>query len=200
VEAAAWGTFAYFQHKGNKQTETYQNYANSNWDVRLYARWLKEQNFEGSGGINPDLPDLEQLRLQINECEQQNFSHTLPEYYSQQYYEVIGKYQNFVGGWLDAYVNGNWIVTKQNFQTYKTYMFNYYADERQKANSYYNTGDIGIYVVILNHILSAADAAWTVSIYNKEVRMKTGVGVTTYRSPYTLSTGLIPTFKLSMNF
>lgn len=198
VEAAAWGTFAYFQHKGNKQTESFQNYANQYWSINTYAQWLNDYF---NAGLNPQDPDKERLRRAVNEFEAEKFSHTLPEFYSQQYYEMIGKYQNFQGGWSNLnHIPDNTPSSSYYYEIYKDPIFNYYADERQKANDFYNRGDIGIYAMILNHILSAADAAWTVSIYNKEVRMKTGMGVKTYISPYTLQTGMMPTWKLSVSF
>jgi hypothetical protein len=200
VEALSWGTFAYFTLKGDRKTEDYQNYAGSNWSVRQYAQWLVDHPFEGNTVINPNEPNLEVLRLQINECERENFTHTLPEYGSQQYYELIGKYQNFVAGWADAKINGVWIVTKSNFQTSKTKMFNDYSFERGKANDFYSYANTGIIVVILNHILSAADAAWAVSVYNKKIKVETGMDIKRYRSPFTGRFGSLPSFNMRVSF
>ncbi|MGH2575526.1 MAG: hypothetical protein ACRDFC_07495, partial [Ignavibacteria bacterium] len=190
-----WTSFAYFRFKGDDKVDEYQNYANTKWDIRRYASWLVNENFEGSGVINPNEPDLGVLLSQINECERQNFSHTLPELRSQQYYELIGKYQNFLGGWEDA---GN--VTKNNYQTAKTPMFIFYSEERQKANDFYNYATTGVYVVILNHILSAADAAWSVSIYNKKLKMETGFRINKYHSPFTNLYGNLPSLNLKVSF
>ena len=200
VEVLTWGSFAYFRVKGDNQTDSFEKYANQNWDVRRYARWLLDQNFQESGGINPNEPDLDVLRAQINACESANFSHTLPEYYSQQYYEVIGKYQNFQGGWSDAENSSGWILTKQNFATYHTNMFDFYAGERQKANDFYNYATAGAIVVIVNHILSAADAAWTISLYNKKIKMETGFNIKRYESPFTGQVGNLPSFNLKVIF
>ncbi|MCX7878478.1 MAG: hypothetical protein N2510_07555, partial [Ignavibacteria bacterium] len=100
VELLAWGTYIYFTGRGDKKDEEFRKFADQNWDVRRYARWLNDQ-FQQS--INWQEPDLQELRRQIILAEQElRFSHTLPEYYTQQYYEVIGKYQTFMGGWADA--------------------------------------------------------------------------------------------------
>ena len=33
IEVASWSLYAIYQHKGNKQTNDFQNYANSNWSL-----------------------------------------------------------------------------------------------------------------------------------------------------------------------
>ncbi|MCI0449440.1 MAG: hypothetical protein L0Y79_06605 [Chlorobi bacterium] len=200
VELLAWGTYIYFETKGDNKTEEYQSFADANWDVRQYAQWLVDQNFEGAGGVNPNEPNLEILRQQINECESQNFSHTLPELRSQQYYELIGKYQNFVAGWKDARSGNTWLITNSNYFTYQTAMFKSYAVDRQDANDLYDYAKIGPITAILNHILSAADAAWTISTYNKNIKVETGFRMGNFRSPYTYKIEQMPTFNVSVSF
>src|SRR5437016_6334276 len=60
IEAAAWGAHFYFNHKGNVQTDNFQNYANTYWSIRKYATWLRDQ-VPGCGGINPDEPNIDVL-------------------------------------------------------------------------------------------------------------------------------------------
>jgi hypothetical protein len=198
IEALSWATFFYYNGKGDDQKEFFQGYANQNWDVRRYARWLRNNGFEGAGSINPDEQDLEVLRQQIIQVEQNaGFSHTLPEYYTQQYYELIGKYQTFMGGWADAEAEG---INKNNFHTKKTPMFLYYAVERQKANDFYDYAKIGSFAAIINHILSAADAAWTISTYNKSVRVQTSVRIVPEEDRYTHEFSISPRINVKFNF
>lgn len=199
VEVAAWSSFTYFQVKGNNKTDDFEAFANSNWSVKRYGQWLRDQQFEGAGSIDTSA-DLETLRFHINQVEsdpRNNFSHTLPEYYTQQYYEVIGKYHNYVAGWADA---ENQNITKLNWPAARTQMFDSYAVQRQDANDAYNIATYSSFAVILNHLLSAADAAWTVSIYNKKIKMETGFRIEPYASPFTLRTVNQPTFKLKVSF
>jgi len=200
IEVAAWGTYIYFNNKGNNQTDSYQKYADTYWDVRTYGRWLKDEGFEDSGGINPDEPDLNVLMDQIRVCEQSNFSHTLPEYKSQQYYELIGKYQNFQAGWTNLAHRPTKAQGPYWYETYHDPVFTGYADERQKANDFYDYAKIGPITAIVNHILSAADAAWVISTYNKKIKLQTGFRMENRFSPYTLKIEQIPTFNLSVNF
>lgn len=200
VELLAWGTYFYFQGKADNQTEDFQAYADQYWDVRTYARWLKDQQFPSSGGINPDEPNRDVLREQIMVCERVNFSHTMPEYGSQQYYELIGKYQNFQAGWT----NLNHVPTRDpgpyNYQTYKDPIFLDYANERQKANDFYDYAKIGPITAVINHVLSALDAAWVVSAYNNKLKMETGFRIQNKVSPYTYQYKQVPTFNLSVSF
>jgi len=200
VEAGLWTTYGIYQKKGNDQTTSYQNYANSNWNVRQFADWLKRENFSSSGSIEPNTPNLEILRAQINVCltdPANNFTHTLPEYGAQQYYEVIGKYQTFIAGWSTADLN---YVTRNTYGTYRLSQVDYYMNERQLANDYYKNGDKALYVVILNHLLSAAEAAWSITRHNKEISFKTNFEVKNLYSVKHNRYSLTPFVNLSVNF
>ncbi len=171
VEAGLWITYAVFQGKGNDQTTTYENYANQNWNMRKYAQWLKDQSFQRADQINMSSDDYT-LRLQINYCEEINFSHQLPPPGDQQYYEVIGKYQNYVTGWSTADVT---VINKNNYGTTKLSQVSFYMDERQKANDYYNNGTTTLMVVVLNHLVSAVDGFLSVNSYNNKYILKGSV-------------------------
>jgi hypothetical protein len=75
-----------------------------------------------------------------------------------------------------------------------------YSYERQKANDYFDYAKTGILFVVLNHILSAADAAWSVSVFNQSLKMQTGFEIKRYRSPLTGESGNMPTFNFRMDF
>ncbi|MFA7361398.1 MAG: hypothetical protein WC139_10215 [Candidatus Kapaibacterium sp.] len=171
VEAGLWITYAVFQGKGNDQTTTYENYAKQNWNMRKYAEWLKKENFQRADQINMSSDDYT-LRLQINYCEEINFSHQLPPPGDQQYYEVIGKYQNYVTGWSTADVT---VINKNNYGTTKLSQVSFYMDERQKANDYYNNGTTTLMVVVLNHLVSAVDGFLSVNSYNNKYVLKGSV-------------------------
>lgn len=200
IEVLAWATYAYFQTKGNSQQDEYMAYADKYWDVRTYARWLKNEGFEESSAINPDEPNRDILREQIMVCERANFSHTMPEYGSQQYYELIGKYQNFQAGWTNLHNIPTKAPGPFNYQTYRDPVFLSYANERQKANDFFDYSKIGPITAILNHILSAADAAWVISSYNTKIKLETGFRMQNRVSPYTYKIKQIPTFNLAVSF
>jgi hypothetical protein len=183
VEVAAW-TVAYVNNKkGDEQTESYQQYADQNWNVRQYAEWTVGHASQINPGIDMSLHQdvlfgdqgvdwtaLNDLERDINRW----YSHTLPPYGDQQYFELIGKYQQFYQGWSDA---------EPSLDTYEEIsarldaggtQFTYYSGERGKANDYYSTASTGVTVAVINHIVSAIDAAWSASSYNSTI--EAGVG------------------------
>ena len=202
IEAGLWIAYGTYESDGNAQTEAYQSYANQNWSMNKYANWLVEQNFSGSTAItDPNTSNLELLRRQVNVVEAQNFSHQLPEIGSQQYYELIGKYQNFVVGWADADPNLSTSPGSTNYYgTYQTPMYEDYSYSRQEANSYYDKANTSLTLVIVNHLLSAADAAWSVSMFNKDLKIKTSVHM---EDKYSFETGkrkMQPVANLNVTF
>ena len=171
IEAGLWTTYAIYNGKGNSKTTDYENYANSHWDMRKYGQWLKDQGFPQSTGINPNEQNLEVLRSEINQCEDVNFSHSLPEPGEQQYYEVIGKYQNFIYGWSTAGTD----ITKNNYETYRLPEVIGYMGDRQLANDFFDDSHYALDIVVINHLISAADAAWSVSVFNKNLNVNTNL-------------------------
>ena len=197
VEAGLWIMYAVFQNKGNNQTDFFQNYANQNWDIHRYAQWLHDQAFPGAAQINPGEQNIETLRSQINICEEQNFSHTLPPFGEQQYYEVIGKYENFLAGWSTA---SGYNITRTNYFNVHLPQDDYYMTERQKANDYYNNGSLTLTGVIINHVISLADAVWSVHSYNSRLSVQGFVDVKSRYSYIHDKQVLVPHANLIMNF
>ncbi len=196
LEIGLWTMYGINQSNGNSTTEEYQNIANQNWDIYKYAAWLKNQNFQGAQGIDLNV-DKETLRRQVNVVEQQNFSHSLPEFGAQQYYEVIGKYQSFIAGW--SYSDTN-VVNSSNYLTYRPSQVDDYMGIRQDANDYYDMASLSTNLVIVNHILSAADAAWSVTMFNKDLKVHTSLEM---RSLYSTKEGRrinVPFAKFTIDF
>ena len=50
-----------------------------------------------------------------------------------------------------------------------------YADNRGKANDYYYTASLAAGLIVVNHVLSALDGAWSTSNYNKQFNSEVGL-------------------------
>lgn len=204
AEVGLWTLYAINRSNGDSKTDEYQNIANENWNLKKYAQWLKDNNFTGAQNLNipnndpvAGTADWDALRAQVNDVERVNFSHTLPRFGDQQYYEVIGKYQSFVAGWSYSDVN---VVNKNNYLSYRPSQIDSYMGVRQDANDFYDFATLTTNIVIANHLLSAADAAWTVSMFNSEIKMRTSFEL---RSIYSSTEGrrvTVPFGNLTVDF
>ena len=118
------------------------------------------------------------------------FTHDVMTDDHQQFYEMIGKYLGQFGfGWRDTYNGGSggtigentppdWTNPAPGLRADTVYtvafdgdsrMFYHYADMRGKANDFLNNANRAMEVVMVNHILSAFDAAIAVHNYNKKI-------------------------------
>jgi hypothetical protein len=184
AEATAITVGLIYDNKGDNQTLVFQKYANAKWDVAKYARWTID-NLEGHLNVvmgnnlkASDYSDLflDQARTKVNWDALNRlesdiggwYSHRLERFGEQQYYEMIGKYPQFNPGWDDF--DENYLFTYTNSKKDPvTPHFDGYSRMRGKANSYYNVASKAVIVVIVNHFLSAIDAAWSTSQYNENI-------------------------------
>jgi hypothetical protein len=205
VEAALW-TFAYIKDKkGDDQTEFFEGYADKNWSARQYAEWtlahatminpgVDLQNhmdvLVGDAGVNWDA--LNDLERDIGNW----YSHTLPRYGEQQYYELIGKYQQYYQGWSDADPTLDTYAEVSGRLAAGGTQFTYYSAERGKANDYYSSASTAVTIVVVNHIVSALDAAWSASSYNSHI--EAGIGFQKAKNGPVYTT--YPAFQVSYRF
>ncbi|RPI70719.1 MAG: hypothetical protein EHM47_11630 [Ignavibacteriales bacterium] len=199
LEAAVITTAVIYDGKGDDQTEKFENYADENWSVVDYAEWLgdyKEADIDkiiilGTEG----LPPWQRVNwAELNAAERHaatlgvGFTHTLPPYGDQQYYELIGKYHDYSPGWNDFSGDGNTNLLSPNFK--------FYSKERGKANDFYSVAKTAVIGIYLNHFLSALDAAWSTISYNKSLAVKMRVEQIQLAN----QVELIPTLKVSFSF
>ncbi len=184
AEVGLWVTYAIYQSKGDKQTSEFQTYADANWSVVRYAQWIIDHIGQLNPGVNttgmivstdPALEPWQQVDWgRINQVENQimqvtgnGFTHNLPLRPAQQYYELIGKYPQFVGGWDDG---GPFTVYDIQHETVSPHFLGY-RDQRGRANSLYAIASTATYVLVANHVLSALEAAWSAATNNANLKM-----------------------------
>ncbi len=188
AEVVSWFIYFSYNRRGDRATDEFQNFADANWSVVDYTQWLNDNaknvnsNSTCAISINPDKSLPPWLRVnwnELNACERSIggiFTHALPRHGDQQYYELIGKYGQYNPGWKDADRSS---VSSDNISN----LFRLYSGMRGRANNFYSTASTALAVVIINHLLSAVDGAWSATTYNKfhaEVGMRlqqTPIGV-----------------------
>lgn len=170
-----------FDKKADRQDATNAQFADEHWSVVRYAEKtfdtfpeIDRSRYAGLISANTNLPPWERVDWNLlNQLEREvgsgagdirrSYSHTLPRRPEQQYYELIGKYGQYTLGWDDHTGAYN------PYESQNTGRFRLYAGERAKAEDWYSTASTFVTVTIINHLLSAADAAWTASSFNKQL-------------------------------
>lgn len=147
IEVFAWTTYASNKKKGDDLEKEFIQYAEDYWSYDRWNQWWSS------------LPEG---------TRQQLAHHQLPETKTQQYYEMIGKYQKFNAGWEG--------VSPAAALTDTSKLSLHYMEMRGKSNDKLKLAGAMMGIVLANHIFSSLDAVWTVSRFNKnvkpEVRMK----------------------------
>lgn len=209
AEAALWGLYLINDSKGDDQTALFQQFADVHWSVVRYVEWidryLSELNPDagGTGGIivgnsgqpwdRVDWAKLNELEEKIGRKTGNGFTHRLPRRPEQQYYELIGKYPQYIGGWDDGNDKTPSDITSSNVSP----RFLEYAAMRGKANDFFNIASTMASLIVVNHVLSALDAAWSASQYNSRLQLESHL-VPTIR-PFGLIE-FVPTTKLTYRF
>jgi len=140
AEAAFWYGNIHFNHKGDDGTVEYEAFADEHWSE---ARWHQYYNSE----TDPS-------------------THELPDTKTQQYYEMIGKYDQFAKGW-DTWETER-VVLSSNRKKYE--------DMEHAMNQEYKKASTFAALILVNHLFSAADAAWTIHRYNRNITAEMHAG------------------------
>jgi hypothetical protein len=201
LEAAAITVGLIYDKKGNDQTISFQNFADQHWSVERYANWTLYHAQSINSSVNPSDYHVINNNGKVNWSELNRlesdlggyYSHHLPNYGEQQYFELIGKYPQFNVGWDDF---GDDVTKAFSYGDPLTPRFVYYSHERGKANDYYNVASKAVIVVMINHFISAIDAAWSAHKYNKGLDMK--VSLERYNQGF--QTVYYPQLNLKYNF
>lgn len=179
IEIAGWTVYFVNTSNGDKQETQMEAYADDHWSEQKY--WSRLYYDARDRGLS-DLPqyDVDENNIIIDfDAEIANslryledalgHTHRLPETKTQQYYEMIVKYlTQFGNGWEDANFYSTYYGNTNNMTAQ---MFSY-RDMRNDMNEYYDVASMATNVILINHVLSALDAAWTAGRYNREITMK----------------------------
>jgi len=161
-----------YNSEGDDLTAVFEGFADLHWFESRY--WHS-------------VDSLENLDEEYNKCSEDNieclrgferneFSHFLPTTKNQTYYENIGKYDQFNGGWDDGSGHARQ-RDSANREAY-TYM-------RLEANDKYKTATTAVTVVIINHLVSALHAAYSTNNFNRTLAQSSlGVKMKKYGSAW----------------
>jgi len=188
LETALWTGNIIYNNKGDDEDKRMKNFGELHWsEQRYWSNVYRKAKEEGvwSGSelqvdadnqiLDADYTDVTIGRLRELENDPQlGYTHELPETRTQQYYEMIYKYlHQFGAGWDDVeatfgdayFYDGlnNYVYLTGNIQTYRSM--------RNRSNDYYANADNMLKVILLNHLISALDAAWSAKQYNRHIAL-----------------------------
>ena len=109
------------------------------------------------------------------------YSDELSIFQDQHFYENIGKYDQFVGGWDDAF---EWYIVEKTVEdTIEIILMtpnkNDYNNERDKSNQYLKLANYAVTAIMFNHVISGIEAVLTNQrkARSKAEQSKTDVGL-----------------------
>jgi len=182
LEVAAWTTFIIYDSKGKDKDTEMRNYGDEHWSEHKYWSSLYEQALASQinvpSGIETELVNgdpwikdynsniANQLRYLENELD---YSHSLPTTRTQQYYEMIYKYpEQFANGWSDAGFSTPYSPDGSDLPATAVH----FRSLSYLSEDYYEIASNATIVVLLNHVISALDAALAAKSYNRSLEMK----------------------------
>jgi len=143
LEASLWSGYFVYHGKGNDKEDEFKAYGDLHYNRDLYDTWWNS----------------------LDSTEQNQFSHRLPDEKNHEYYENVGKYDQFSVGWEDAGVSPEEFDPRNPPPSaYR----NTYLDTRDESNRMFSRARTFTVCVLANHVLSGFDAALTARSYNKK--------------------------------
>jgi hypothetical protein len=151
LEALFWTGYLSYHSKATDKEDEYLTYADVHWSQEAY----KESMLTIYGVDIDTVPTGKRL---VSEYDSVVVIEHLPGSKTQQYYEMIGKYDQFRYGW-DDYERENFVTPHRDL----------YLDMRDESNKFFDRATYSLVAIIGNHILSGFDAVWSVKRYNRKI-------------------------------
>ncbi len=158
AEIGLWVAYDNYNKDGEKWEGIFQDYADTYWNEGIYWEDVAQYDDNLKDVVNQDNYTDYLNELRAVEKTLPHHTHGLPHTKTQQYYEMIGKYNQFSMGWTDSNYDDNGRF--------------HYETMRDKSNQFYIKGSNCAMVILANHLFSALDAAWTIRNYNRKIESK----------------------------
>lgn len=160
LEVVGWGVYLNWNDKGKDIEDEFRARADTTWSPLSYLAW-RNSTISRNSSITHALP-CSSFVANITS------STTVPEALAgcagaerQQYYELIGKYNQFVAGWEDlsdqnGFVRPTEVDSAENFLSEIRLT---YEDRRNDSNRFLKRASTVGGLILVNHVISAVDAA-----------------------------------------
>jgi hypothetical protein len=158
IEAVTAGLYFAWNGKGNDIEDEFRAMADEHWDAQTYLAWRSTSRAIRYNSFTHAMPcSLEVLEGRFGDCGGREV---------QQYYELLGKYDQFVAGWDDLtfVATGNAVQTYTEIDSVEKVHSELRLDyevKRDDSNKYLKRASNIAGVILVNHVISAIDAART---------------------------------------
>ncbi len=181
VEALSWAGHLSWDSNGDDKTILFENFANTHWSQDSYEDYLE---------LNWDTRDDDDIS---------SFTHHLPDTKTQQYYEMIGKYNQFVFGWDDVDPPLSSSPGSEAYHTAYSARRFIYEDMKADAEKEYDRGRAMLYVIMINHVISGFEAALAARSHNRQLDKLAG-GVSFKAEMVTIDNERLPMLTMTYKF
>ncbi|MDP6775679.1 MAG: hypothetical protein QGI83_02820 [Candidatus Latescibacteria bacterium] len=145
VESFTWLSHARWRSKGNDLKTDFRRYADANWNEIRYREW------QAYNAIHKVFNETETLPCKDTDPN----APSCQKVDTQQYYEMIGKYPQFVFGWKDVQ---DVPFTMTNDQVDSAYRLDY-ESQRNQSNKHLKRASVILGLAVVNRIVSAIHAS-----------------------------------------
>jgi hypothetical protein len=160
LEATAAGLWYSWNGTGNDLEDEFRAFADTHWDPHTYVTWRESSRAVRYNSFTHALPCSTQVAPaggSLSGCGSSS---------KQQYYELLGKYDQFVAGWDDlVYVaDQNPVQSTADFDSVESVQSANrvaYEGQRDDSNRYLKRATYALSLLLVNHVVSAIDAAAT---------------------------------------
>ncbi len=184
LEIAFWTANVVYNKKGDDEDVRMRHFGDAHWNERKY--WSKVYSKAVAEGVWSDSDPTVQIGTDnlilesyytqdvINALRQKEaqvgYTHTLPDTKTQQYYEMIYKYLHQFGvGWDDA-PDFNYYDDINNLRKLTPHI-SAYRSMRDRSNGYYDVATNMVILVMVNHLASMFEAAYSAKAHNKKYHL-----------------------------
>ncbi len=138
AEALTWIAWSGWRGKGADLRSDFRRFADQNWDEARYRAW---QAYNASLPTGARYIETETLPTKQGDI--------------QQYYELVGKYAQFIYGWID--VAGRPLGVDN--QSVNSSVQEQYDTMRNESNKHLKRASVVIGLTVVNHVISAIHAS-----------------------------------------
>ncbi len=191
VEVAGIVGYISWTNKADDITKEYENWADEHWNMNSWVNGsaillsdIKSNGFPNVNDVRIDgshhITIIINGKYESSEILLENPNIEYVELRDWDFYEGIGKYDQFVAGWDDAI--SNWEIVRKKIKNGEDELIvmtpnkQHYLNLRNDSNILYKNAKFAASALLFNHIFSALDALWNAN-KNKELSYKLDVSI-----------------------